>query len=596
MEFFDASTKRCLLCDLPITTTNQAHIGRHEHQARLGVLERSLALIHALVLDVQRRNSVPGGGGRRRHTAAAAVAELAGSVRGEEKKMVFKQPRDAENLLGVQDHLLLQDAVALQKIQFKDILIEKWWRSLDYSYDLNAVSGVTAPNSYNRLSHLSSSSSKERRWRLRYMLDWLKYNGVLQSSLSIANATISPEAFSRSQRFEVLEMVGDCVVKVELPDRLTRLFPHGVCSKLALFQRLIDSNSGLLDIYDWLKLDQIIGAKLANSKAKADVVECIFGELQCFLWATEINADPVNTYNAHPGKEFQYIRAVVQHTMHELMHAVFMWRLETTMESAGEFIQGHALELKRHRGGTAAGNGTHGRKRVPEKDLDRGRYATLPLLTIEARPHAMGSLSSGELWYHSTHAAVTRAGPHQTAFSFLSETPMPKPALMVQRLEAGAVSRAKDPLVFQEKVAAAKAALASEQQRQQTSADGLSSCSSIFPASKNGLLFSAWGADERKSAERHQLYEQTREFLLSEEDIQKITRKGLIAFVNNGLPSLKVSETSHVLPMPDFLNSQRSADGRVKEEVVPVSALKELQKGILSHFGKGVRQHHTCNG
>lgn len=516
IDFFDVTARRCLLCDLPISTTHQAHLGRHEHQARLGVIERALAIINAFVLDFQRHeNEKPRGGNRgsgsseNGSSSSPSTAFRRRSFAGlpfqpstpASEKMLFRTSRSPKNLLGVDFSLLHQDASALRSIPFVEILSKKWWDALNDSYDLNAVIGTTPRNTFCRLSHLSSSFSKERRWRLRYLLDWLKYIGVLQSSLSIANANISPEAFSRSQRFELLEMVGDCVVKVELPDRLTRLFPHGVCSKLALFQRLIDSNSGLLDIYDWLALDQLIGAKLAHSKAKADVVECIFGELQCFLWATEVNSDPINVYEVDPRKEFHYLRAVVQHTMHELMHAVFMWRLEATLESSSSFIRAHALGLL----SCQRRSTNHAKKRVLEKDIDRGRYSTLPLVTSEKRTHEMGHLSAGDLWYHSTHLAVTVAGAQQQAIRFLSSTPIVKPKVVTERLEAVNL------LPFIENAAEFHQLMRSVKQKEEKTF--------VYFPSKCALCFPQWRKEEERQAEAQRFHDAIQDSLPNSSDV-----------------------------------------------------------------------------
>lgn len=520
-DFFDPITRRCTLCDLPITTTHQAHLGRHEHQARLGVVERSLALMNAFVLDFQKQeNERPRGGNannssslpqwRRRHMNGQVQSFGCTSSPSAAESMMFRMSRTPESLLGVDVSLLQQEASVLQNLNLVEILAKKWWTALDRSFDLNGVVGVTPPTTFCRLSHLSSPFSKERRWKLRYLLDWLKYHGILQSSLSIANVNISPEAFSRSQRFEVLEMVGDSVVKVELPDRLTRLFPHGVCSKLALFQRLIDSNSGLLDIYDWLTLDQIIGAKIAHSKAKADVVECIFGELQCFLWATEVSSDPINVYDAHPGKEFQYLRAIVQHTMHELMHAVFIWRLETTLESASRFIHAHGLELLN----CQRKSFHNSKKRMKENDRDRGRYAVLPLVTRDTRPHELGHLSPAEMWYRSTHLAPTQAGSQQHGIRLLSPSPIAKPEVFIHRLEVVSfLPFVMESSFVKQKIASVKTLLKEKP-------------SDYFP-SKCALSYPQWRREEEKSATEQKMYDTIRDILPTNREMRQVVEDHL---------------------------------------------------------------------
>lgn len=424
-EFYDAALRRCLLCELPITNTYQTHLGRHEHQARLGVIERALALIHAS--QSERKNAASRESGRLK-----AKRPLPPSLGGKEL-MAFRTLRSPSNMLVPEGGSNVPDSVfgskETEKKSIVDEVAQHWWNRLDAACDLNEVIGVSEKKNFNRISELSSAYSMERRWRLRFLLEFLKFHGVLQASLSIANATISPEAFARSRRFEMLETVGDCVVKVEMPDRLIRVFPHGVCNKLALVQRFIDSNSGLLEIYDYLMLNTIIGAQLANSKAKADVVECIFGELQCFLWATEVQSDSINTYNAHPSAPFHYLRAIVQHTMHELMHTILMWRLEATLKTASKFIQSQVGGVKMRLQGGQPNN----RKRLEEKDFDRGRYSVLPLIADSARPHPLTLGSPGDLWYHTTH--VYHSAPDCDTVALLGPSPIPKPVVFQDRME-----------------------------------------------------------------------------------------------------------------------------------------------------------------
>lgn len=552
LDFFDPGGRVCLLCDLPVTTTSQAHTGRYDHQARVGVVERALAVIHTTILDSQKTSPVSGYGLRgRRYAPRDRDARAKADKR--EEEMLFRQPRTPKGLLGVEEDLLTRDADVLRKINFVDLLKIKWWESLDYSIDLNAVS-TTLPSSYCRLSHLSSSSSNERKWRLRYLLDWLKFHGILQSSLSIANANISPEAFSRSQRFEALEMVGDNIVKVELPDRLTRLFPHGVCNRLSQFQRLIDSNSGLLDIYDWLKLDQIIGAKLANSKAKADVVESVFGELQCVLWATEHYADPVNAYPSQPTMEWRYVRAVVLHTMHELMHAVFMWRLEAILQNAAGFIHDHALEFKRHRGAAESGK----QKRVQEKDRDRGRYETIPLLTAVPQPLPLTGLSTGELWYHSTHLAPTKAGAHCCIVACLSPTPLAKHQIFVERLESPSLVRVKDSALFKTKMEEAQCKL--------------EELKASYSPTRAALNYPQWRREEERSVERQILHEGVTESLYGAQELRHCIERCLRSL------SAAANEVSGLLETPDFTpnRQERSVEEEEAHTARGDEAVKEL--------------------
>lgn len=563
MDFFDNAARRCNLCESPITTTYQAHIGRHDHQARLGILERALALIHAFARDL---NSSVKSGEKGNHSLQQKYIRATSSLNKspiscQDNKMLFCQLRTPESLLELDKKLLQQGEAALLEINFVESLIGTWWGRLNFSVDANAVDGVTKSNAFQRLPSLSSSSAKERLWRLRFLLPWLKKAGVLQSSLSIANSSSSPEVYSRSQRFEVLEMVGDSVVKVELPDRLTRLFPHGVCSRLALFQRLIDSNPGLLAIYDWLKLDQIIGVKLANSKSKADVVECIFGELQCFLWATEVKGDPINSFSSNPSKDMKFLRSLVMHTMQELMTAIFMWRIESTLRNASAFIQGHGLELVRQRSFSTAGKKP---KCVVEKDIDRGRYDTLPLVTKKSRSSVIHSLPAREAWFYSTHLACTRADPEQTVFSFLNGEPIIKPKIFSLKIEEDGMVVPKDAGAFQKQIEEARKSYREKEV--------------AFCPSKCGLTYSRWRVEEVQSMERQQIRESIRPFLYTDEEMKEMI---LSQFKELQLNLKTKSNKCEPISMPDFFAQKKELNVHMREAENRNILLKELLSQAL---------------
>ena len=151
--------------------------------------------------------------------------------------------------------------------------------------------------------------------------------------------------FGRSNVFERFEMVGDNVVKVVFFDRLQQLFPlsDGGCSgKLTMIQQLIDSNEGLLQAFDYLELDKIIGTSLSQSKFKSDVMEALFGELQTYLWAVPQQWNSPVEYaplNAAAGPEMRYVEAVVRHVLLELTDVILMFAVESSVVRAAKVVQ-----------------------------------------------------------------------------------------------------------------------------------------------------------------------------------------------------------------------------------------------------------------
>ncbi|CBH15564.1 RNA editing complex protein MP67 [Trypanosoma brucei gambiense DAL972] len=324
--FYNAGQRRCTLCDDRLETSFSAHCGYVGHVARVGILERAMEILQKG--EKRAANGKSGGLGGK-------ITDLDESIKA---------------------------------------LVGTWWSRLNDTKREPALD-------YKRIPSLSASTTKKRLWRMRFLLQYLRDRGIIRYSLTPAKvAGAGGNAFVRSARFERSEMIGDNIVKVVVPDRLVRLFPAdegGVTYKLASIQQLLDSNEGLLEIYDYLGLNNIIGVRLPNNKTKSDVVEALFGELQTFLWASELSCGSCQ-YPAFPTAEHRYVRALVDHLLNELTHMVIMWRVESTLENSKEYLAKYLLQGARQNGSfsTSASGATI----VKEVDCDRSRYAVLPLL------------------------------------------------------------------------------------------------------------------------------------------------------------------------------------------------------------------------
>lgn len=214
-------------------------------------------------------------------------------------------------------------------------VVERWWQLLNSDPE-----GMML----NRIRSLSSDvNSEKRRERLIYLLRFLQANGVLKVALGVYDD--ETKSFGRSNVFERFEMVGDNVVKVVFYDRLQSLFPlsdGGAAGKMNQIQQLIDSNEGLLQAFDYLELDKIIGTSLSQSKFKSDVMEALFGELQTYLWAVTHHWNTPVEYsaiNAAAGPELKYLEAVVRHTLLELTDSILLFAVESSVTRAAGLIQ-----------------------------------------------------------------------------------------------------------------------------------------------------------------------------------------------------------------------------------------------------------------
>lgn len=257
-----------------------------------------------------------------------------------------------------------------------ELVPQLWWSRLN-----------DGQRGYGRLRYLSHNSKAQRRRRIIFILHFLLKRGIIRESLGIFKSggggasssvdTVSSSTSSAvstgfsdsagpgsasggtmsfsasSYNFQRHEMVGDSVVKYLLPDRIASMFPvseGGVegtagqvgIGRIANLQHVIDSNEGLLKVYDYLDLDHMIGFRLPNSKTKSDVVESLFGELQGFLWAMDVELGSQGgsyTLQFPLSTEYRYVYSLVDHLINEIAHSVLIWAAESALETASEFVR-----------------------------------------------------------------------------------------------------------------------------------------------------------------------------------------------------------------------------------------------------------------
>ncbi|CCW67053.1 unnamed protein product [Phytomonas sp. Hart1] len=423
IEFYEHTLNRCTLCNLKLSGSYTVHASAVEHQARLGILERSIALLdtyftHLLSLKTSSYSS--------KRFGTNPVESYSA--------LLFTHTLDGNALPNPEyfkDNLDL-----LKSIDWIELLVQRWWRMLNPKY-----ANGTCSFDFNRIPSLSSSNSRQRLWRLRYLLRLLIRKRILRDSIP----NFSNSAFSRSNRFERCEMLGDNFIKAFFYDRLRALFPSvegGISKRLALIQQMLDSNGGLLALYDYLNIDELMRSVLPNNKSKADVVESVFGELQTFLSADEMRQGVV-CYPVPPQNGLCYLTAMVWHVLHELAHAAVMWRVESTLRTSAAVIRVY-LEMiwplpgcpnalrRRILGGEPPSNAL-------EMHLDRPPYATLPLLTPYRRPQRRVSDRGKEAWDYAETVAPTRAGPSHECERLISSVPVLRPTSMQQQYQRGAL-------------------------------------------------------------------------------------------------------------------------------------------------------------
>ncbi|KPA79961.1 RNA editing complex protein MP67 [Leptomonas pyrrhocoris] len=390
--FFDFSTSTCTLCGSTLSGSYALHRGSVDHAARLAVVKRALGLFHTFYSQVQsadptlpshassssRRSGSVGGTGGSASRSAAAHSRYHKNY---SKSFFFDEA-------AVPSHELLHHRPqSLREVDLVDVLLKRWWRTLHH------VPLEKGNYSFNRILSLSADDVQTRLHRLRYLLFFLTSRGVLRSSMPVGArddggpcSTFAPN-LPHTEDFERYEMIGDLEFKTMTSERVHALFPAdegGASLVLNEFVRVLDSNHGLLAIYDYVDINRMLSLSLANNKNKADVVEALVGELRALLWSTEVvyNTD---AYPA-PGNRATtvYLHSVVQHTLYELGHVVFMWRIDSTLRNAKgvlmDCLEKEFLAKRRKR---------HGQNAAVATEAERGpkapRNALLPLLLLWER-------------------------------------------------------------------------------------------------------------------------------------------------------------------------------------------------------------------
>ncbi|CCW59975.1 unnamed protein product [Phytomonas sp. EM1] len=421
--FHDYNSRRCTLCDVKLEWSYAAHASTVEHQARMGILERSIALLDTYFTHLL---------GIRANSNAVRQSRL--ELQSPGSVLLFTHTLDGHELPMPENFRTNRNL--LKKIDWIDLLIQRWWTMLNPRY-----AGGTCAFDFLRIPSMSTNNPRRRLWRLRFLLRLLRTKGILRDSIPSS----SKVSFARSNRFERCEMLGDNIIKYVFYDRLNVLFPPtegGVCKKLALIQQMLDSNGGLLALYDYLKLDAMIGSNLANNKSKADVIESLFGELQTFLWASEIRQG-IDFYPAFLNKDFVYLRAMVSHVLHELAHTAVMWRVEDTLNISRAFVKAYLEKVWTHSERTPGSKSgvTLGEKQIIEYEnrLDRHPYAPLPLLTMYSRYQPKFRQGGKEAWNYSRDIAPVRAGLQHEYHRLVSLEPFPEPLSMQQQYRRNAL-------------------------------------------------------------------------------------------------------------------------------------------------------------
>ncbi|KAG5489967.1 hypothetical protein JKF63_00086 [Porcisia hertigi] len=428
--FYDSDTRRCRVCDARLEGSYSSHIHSVDHKPRIALLKRTIGMILTFLEQVSLPPSSVSAeptasfGGEKRVTrfAAAHAATFPTPAPSCFHALYTESPLFHEK--GVPSrNFLHQCPSTLRELDMVDVIMRRWWNTL------HRPPPKRGSLSFDRLLSLSSAELQARRWRLRYLLHFLKSRGVLRSSLSLradeSNLVQSAsDRMHRGETFERLEMVGDCFFKSLTPDRMHTVFPAdegGLSQELQHFERTLDSNHGLLAIYDYLGLDDILGSFLANNKAKADVVEAVIGELKVLLWSTDVTWG-MECY-VLPGERatYVYLRALVAHTIAELGHTILMWQLESTLRNCREFILKHTVEEY-----LTPSKGNHCRVHATgdEHDFlsDLPKYAPLPPLLAWVQPRPCASLWKDEVPYLCTPVSNKVPPSPQDSFRSLAAT------------------------------------------------------------------------------------------------------------------------------------------------------------------------------
>eukprot|EP00758_Cryptobia_borreli_P011995 Tbor_TRINITY_DN5708_c1_g4::TRINITY_DN5708_c1_g4_i2::g.19968::m.19968 len=218
-----------------------------------------------------------------------------------------------------------------------DDVVKMWWWRLHYS------------KRFLRIRELSSDDPKVRRRRLFYLLKFLRDRQVIRDTFNV-NITGGGVVHSgRSWEFERLEFLGDNVIKYLFNDRINVLFPvheGGIRGKIAFAQFMIDGNDGLARAYDYVGMSKLTESDKVISKFKSDVVETVFGEMQLFMWSTEID-DGVSQHMVPFTPEMKPLRSLVAHTMEELGHVMIMYHIEYIAKVLNAMLQENNVKFLR---------------------------------------------------------------------------------------------------------------------------------------------------------------------------------------------------------------------------------------------------------
>ncbi|CAJ1993457.1 MP67 / RNA editing endoribonuclease (KREN3) [Leishmania donovani] len=411
-HFYDSDARLCLVCNARLEGSYSTHSHSVDHKPRVALLKRTIGMILTFLEQAASSPSLPppqesdssyslAGSKRFSRSVSTHTGTPAAPAPSCFHALYAESPLFAED--GVPSRALLYHRpLTLREFDLVDVIMRRWWNTL------HNPPPRRGSLSFDRLLSLSSTELQMRRWRVRYLLHFLKSRGVLRSCLTLrsdqVNEAPSPnERIHRGEAFERLEMVGDFFFKSLTPDRMHTVFPAdegGLTAELQYFERALDSNHGLLAIYDYLGLDDIAGCFLANNKAKADVVEAVIGELKVLLWSTEVVWGM--EYYAVPGERAThvYLRALVAHTIAELGHTVLMWQLESTLRNCRDFILKHTVEeyLGAEKGNERRASGGGDECDVP---ADLPKYAPLPPLLAWNRRRPGVSVRRGEVPFAS---------------------------------------------------------------------------------------------------------------------------------------------------------------------------------------------------
>lgn len=256
-----------------------------------------------------------------------------------------------------------------------------------------------------RLRELGHSESHERKRRIQYLLHFLKDRCILIDTFNVMQNESA--GAGRSWEFERLEWVGDNVVKYVLNNRLNCLFPvreGGIRGKLGYFQFVIDGNDGLARAYDYLELQSLTRSQKVVSKFKSDVVETLFGELQLYLWSTELDLG-IDTLTFPFSREMYTVRAVVNHVMEELANVLVLYHIEYILGMLQRVVRENQIQytradpLQQRSDGGSYGSGEFGNV----GPSSRAGVAATSVLTSSRVQRSLGSNGSASLFLESTN-------------------------------------------------------------------------------------------------------------------------------------------------------------------------------------------------